>query len=753
MVKNYGLSDIKKPEGNVILKEVNISGNICGEFLEISIEQAYQNISDCDIEAQYIFPIPDTAFITGFEALIGGKVFKAKVEDKNIAKKIYDERIKMGGKIFELEEIDDNIFKITIGKILRSETIKIKVSYIDQLVYANRNLVLVIPTASNPLYMSSDDGKLSEIVEHKLKLNLLIEPLSKTKVYSSSHEIIVEWDENNLGRINLKNNKELLDRDLVLTFKEENALEANGMIYQYGNIKDKKGILYLRFIPELEDYEENEHKNYDFLIDISESMEGEKLDQAKNALQMCIRNLSEGDTFNIVAAENKLHYFSENGKVSFNDSTLKNATKWIDNLKVLDDAEIFDALKYCLSEKNNDGISTILVFTDDEGEKDDEIIEYVKNNIFDNRLFTFGIDTSASNYFINKLAEVGYGKAEFIYPGERIEDMVLRQIQRIESPQLDVTEIRWGSMTVERTYPRTIDYFYNDEPFSIFAKVTGEIEGNITICGKVGTHNYQRTINLDSIVLEPNADLIERVWIKKRIDSIEEKSKGEKGDIACAMRKKVVELSKKFEIISNETSFIMLESTEDPVLGVSLNNIVPVKVSDEVIKNITESYFIESPNFIYKTINSKNSKIDRENILRMLARNQFADGSFADAEEYDLNSRVETTAMALLVFACGKEDMGLYGNQISKSVKFILKTLSENSSLNPKSKVKALLSLRAIVENGSVKGNLKEQIEERISIIDIASYFIFDDEGCNDTTVEDNNSILRIVKMYLSGRN
>ena len=100
---------------------------------------------------------------------------------------------------------------------------------------------------------------------------------------------------------------------------------------------------------------------------------------------------------------------------------------------MLDDAEIFDALKYCLSESNNIGNSIIMVFTDDEGETDDEIIEYVTKNIGDNRIFTFGMNTSSNSYFINKLAEVGYGRPEFIYQGERIEDMVLRQLSRRKS--------------------------------------------------------------------------------------------------------------------------------------------------------------------------------------------------------------------------------------------------------------------------------------------------------------------------------
>lgn len=730
MTKNYGLKDVKDVQNDVVLKEVKISGNICGEFVELSMKQVYQNQGSDDIDAEYIFPIPDTAVITGFEADLGGRILKAQVESKIQAEDIYEVALENGSKFLSLEEIDDNVFKISIGKILSSETVKIKVSYIDQLIYEDHNLKLIVPTVVGPQYVSnkSEIRANNEISDdnYKLRLNLLVEPLTKITIESPSHDVEVEWDENNLARVSFKDEDAYLDEEFVLIFKEENQQEASGMIYDYEQDDESKGILYLRLIPDLESSEEEEFKNYDFLIDISESMEGEKIEQAKNALQLCVRNLSEGDSFNIVAAENELHYFSKHGKVPFNEENLGKASEWIENLQVLDDAEIFEALKYCLTEKNTVGNSTILVFTDDEGEIDDEIIEYVTKNIGDNRIFTFGMDTSANSYFINKLAEVGYGKPEFIYQGERIEDMVLRQLNRIENPQVDVMKINWGSMKVESTYPRTIDYFYDDEPFSMFAKVVGEIEGKITITGKVGKEDYEKTINLDSLDLEENASLIQKIWIRKRIESIEEKLKTVKGTVAEAMKEKIVELSKDSGIISTETSFIMIEETYEPLLGMVMTNIIPLKISEEAMRNITEAYFIESPSFIYKAANKdgilskrvfaeRNAvdiKLSRENMLIILAKNQFADGAIANVTENNMEKKIETTAIAILAFSLGKDDINIYANQLQKSIKLMLKYIGDNVG-NMKLDLVLLTAsaLKASIIKGIAKGSLKQQIE------------------------------------------
>jgi Ca-activated chloride channel family protein len=725
----YGLKGSTQLQGDVRLKEVGISGNICGEFVEISIKQVYENKGSNNIDGVYTFPIPDTAVITGFEATLGGRTLKAIVEDKEEAKRIYEESDETKVNELSLEEPYPNVYQFSIGQILPGESVKIKFSYMDMLVYEESSLMLTIPSVLYPKYVdnTNDDseGNGIDTRSYKSSLNLLIEPLTKISIESPSHDIKIEWEEDiNLGKVTFNEYNTKLDKDLILIFNEQKPAEAAGMIYKYMEDNEDKGILYLRLLPKLESSEEEKPNNYIFLIDISKSMKGTKLEDAKDALQLCIRNLSEGDSFNIVAFESKLHFFSDFGKVPFNEENLKKATAWIDSLQEKKGAQIFEAMKYALSEKNAIGYSTILLFTDDIIENEEQMLQYVQDNIGDNRIFTFGIDTSANSYVINKLAQLGYGKAEFIYEGESIEDMIIKQFSRIENPQVDVQEIDWGSMKVERTYPRTIDYFYDREPFSIFAKVSGNIEGKITIKGKVGDTEYIKTIDLDGLDLKENAELVQKVWSRKRIDSIEERMKTERGEVYDSMRDKVVELSKEYGIVSPETSFIMLEIIEDPVLGMPITHLVPLNISEETRKDIARANFLDVPTFVYsptgmptkEEIKEKGDnaildfKYPRQNILRVLAKNQFADGSFVDVNKERLYNKIETTAMAMLAFTMGKEDIVIYVNQLSKSVKFLIKAYEESEIWFDGGLCSiTALAFKSAIDKGILKGQLQEQ--------------------------------------------
>lgn len=720
---NYGIKDIKGLANNIILKDVKVNVNICGEFGEITINQIYENVGNNFVEGTYIFPIPETAVISELEADFGGRILKTLIDEKDKALKVYNNAKEIGEKTFALDEIAPHLYQITIGRIIPGEKVNIKLSYIDELKYSDKTFKLSIPAIREPKNIEDRKFKkiinktlrksLNKSVNYNFKMNIIVESLCMLDFDSPTHYINVEREGDNVAKITLDEEFEYFDEDFVLLLKESEDEEASGMIYEYKENNEKKSIIYLRLVPKLDAIEDDKNERYIFLIDISDTMNGEKLEEAKNALQLCIRNLSEGDTFDIVAMGNTLKYFCDEGVADFNSDTLRSASKWIDQLTTENDADIFGAIKYSL--ENEGQGNTILIFTDDEIDEEEELLDYVRENLNNNRIFCFGIDSSVNSYFLNKLAHESYGKAEFIFSGERIEPKVLKQFTRIENPEVDDVKINWGNIKIDETYPRTIDYVYDREPFSIFARAVGEVQGEITITGMVGDKPFIKKVNLDNFNTEDNANLIQKVWARKRIKSIEMNMISERGEIKESMRKKVVEISKKYNIISLETSFILIEEREEKVLGIGLKNIIPLKVneknlSNDIIENIRD-VTLDEPSFLYKT--HKNIKDDteyldkkypREKILRILAKNQFADGSFVDNEDYSLKDKIETTAMGIIAFVCGEEDITIYINQLNKSIEFLLNSLYNNEQYyDTRLNDLIIISLKISLDKGIIK--------------------------------------------------
>jgi Ca-activated chloride channel family protein len=147
--------------------------------------------------------------------------------------------------------------------------------------------------------------------------------------------------------------------------------------------------------------------------------------------------------------------------------------------------------------------------------------------------------------------------------------------------------------------------------------------------------------------------------------------------------------------MSSETSFIMLEKIEDPVLGIGLHRMVPIEMSENTMKSMAKGYFLDEAAYSFEVNirekmaetgltakEAKNAiKYDRDNLLRVLAKNQQADGSFLDLGEEEDAVILETTLRSLLAFTVGSETTSFYLNNISKAFRYAMESLQKDASL------------------------------------------------------------------------
>lgn len=719
MVK-YGLAD--KDNKLVKLNRLNVTGNICGEYIEYTISQDYRNTTNENIEGVYSFPAPTTSLITGIEINLGGRNLKAMIEDKGAVLRTLEESKEKGINTLTLEQKDDEFFTITVGNILPNEKVNLKISYMDQLTYEDDTLTLYIPSIVDPVYYVGNEEEEGEVEEVDFYLSLLIESFSKLEFKSPSHKIKVEREDDTLSKI-IATKAQTLDHDFILKLRELKPQAAAGMGYSYYEDEQEKAILMLKLFPTLPDIQVDYTTNYSFIIDTSISMKGFKLDESKNAVLIALRSLEEGDKFNVIAYNEEVYKFSSNGKVKFTKENLNAATEWIEGLTTQEGDSTFEAIKDAIREADEEEESTIFLFTDDNVQDEDEVLDYVRTNVGDNRIFPIGMDTEVNSFFINKLAEVGNGRPEFIDEGERIDDIILRQFNRIHNPQLDVTEIDFGDMVIEKTYPGTITYLYDREPFTIFALVDGEIGGNIDIKGVVDDVDYTMHIDLDKLEIEESSNLIRKVWARKRIESLMEKARLVRGVEEEQIKEEILEISKEYSIISSETSFIMLETVEDPVMGIGLNKIVPMEMSETTMSNLVRGYFLDEAAYSFDVnIREKMAstglthkeakdaiKYDRDNLLRVLAKNQQADGSFLNLGEEELEDILETTLRGLLAFLVGSETTSFYLNNVSKALRFVINTLSNEERLITE---RNYMLLRIAYDLAEKKNLVKERIRD-----------------------------------------
>ena len=88
------------------LLETKAEVNIAGVIADIELTQVYKNDGKRTIEAIYVFPLGTKSAIHAMRMKIGTRIIEAKIEEREMAKAIY-ERAKGEGKVASLLEQED----------------------------------------------------------------------------------------------------------------------------------------------------------------------------------------------------------------------------------------------------------------------------------------------------------------------------------------------------------------------------------------------------------------------------------------------------------------------------------------------------------------------------------------------------------------------------------------------------------------------------------------------------------------------
>lgn len=721
----YGIFGPEGEPAALPLKGVWIKGDICGLYGELTVEQLYMNEGEKDLEIIYTFPLPDGAVISGFSARVGERKVTGEIREKKEAFRVYDQALAGGDSAFLLEQYRPNIFQVSLGLVLPEEEVSVRIVYLETFAYRDGELRIAIPTLVAPRYIPGlQSGKkkglgwaeptgpvpdadfitppVDAAAAYRVALELNVQPLMPVEQFSSpSHRLRVREGEKGGTEITLAEGEVPLDRDIIIVGRCRDESTAAGLSWH--DPETGESYCYLSLLPHLDTSLDRTPLKYIFLIDASGSMFGDKLEQAKGALQLCLRNMEVGDSFNIVAFGSSCRYFSLSGALPFNQASLDRASRWIDNIDLLGGTEILEPVSYAL--ENSDKINTvILLFTDGQVGNEQEIINRVRKQIKGNRLFTFGIDTAVNSHFINKLAEAGNGLPEFIYPGERIEDKVIRQFYRINSPAVSDVAIGWSAAPPVECYPQDIPAIYDREPLALVGKHSDAPAGTVSLTGQLKSDHFTAELDLIDLITGHKFSFLKKLWAKMKIDHLEIALEQINPRRRETLIKEIVKVSCEYGVASAHTSFVALYERENKVTGIPKTVMVPVapaakwdllshapalrdlhgrSVSSRGPHPASPSYVLCDLGFAPESAppefcnDSRARALDPgsslEDAVRLIALQQRADGSFP-AEKRAANTELsgfENTALAALALLLAG-DRGLYRRQIEKAVNCLM---------------------------------------------------------------------------------
>jgi Ca-activated chloride channel family protein len=310
-------------------------------------------------------------------------------------------------------------------------------------------------------------------------------------------------------------------------------------------------------------------KIFTYIIDVSGSMSGEKILQAKEAARYCIEHLNAGDKFNIIKFNSSATRF-RNQPIDATMANIQLGLDWIDALQAGGGTNLGEALLSGLDQNMGSETSNIFIFlTDGRGSINfDEVKAANTKNV---SIFVFGIGQGVDEITLRRIAADNNGIAEFL-GNDQVANRIPDFYNKIKDPLILNVEVDFTGGDIKEVYPLQLPDIYVGEQLVITGRYQSSGSATVDLVGKSinDTVRYTYTFSLPD---DSTGNIfIPKMWAKQKIESLllliaqfgEDSNQGKEYIV------EVIRLSKKYGIMTPYTSF----KDEGDATGVEFEDLV-----------------------------------------------------------------------------------------------------------------------------------------------------------------------------------
>lgn len=571
---------------NLPLKETSAKVTIAGVIADVTVKQVYANTGKNTLEAIYTFPLSTKAAVYAMEMKIGSRVITAKIEEKQKARKQYEDAKKEGKRTSLLEQSRPNVFTMNVANIAVNDIITVELKYTEFLIPENGLYSFIYPTVVGPRYSnksnetaSNDDHFISTpytkegiMPAYKFGMELVINSgIPIQDVACLTHKTIVANPGLYTATVRLDSSESNGgNRDVIISYSlQGNKIESGAMLYENG---DESFFLVMIQPPKKVLREQIPPREYIFIVDVSGSMHGFPIDVSKKLLRNLILNLKPDDKFNILLFSGTSATLSQTS-LNATQENFDRAVRFIDAQNGGGGTELLPAMEvaYNLPRPDPDLSRSFVIVTDGYVSIEKETFEYIRNNSGNTNFFSFGIGSSVNRYLIEGMAFMGNGEAMIVTKHAMANAQAEKFRKYINTPVLTNIKTDFGSFGAYDVQPSASPDMLAERPIIIFGKYNGKASGLLTIKGKAGRTPYKQTFDLSKVTPLKANSAIRYLWAREKIKLLDYYNNGNSTDYAVA---EITNLGLKYNLMTNYTSFIAID---EQFIADSTGNLVKVK--------------------------------------------------------------------------------------------------------------------------------------------------------------------------------
>lgn len=562
---------------------IKIKVSIDGQVATVTVEHLFRNDTDDTLEGTYYFPVPEAASLVEFAVFDGDERRVGRVKEKEEALAQFQAAVSQGEDPAILEMTRRGWFQSRIYPIQPHSDKRIELIYSQLLTEKNNLIVFDYPLGKGYKKLKVPVGKVE--IEVDLRSAVAIK-----NVFSPTHPLDLNYDgdQHVTGKIATVGGKDAENFQLTYSLSNDDI----GMSLITYRKEGEDGYFLLMLSPKVEfDEKRISAKDVLFVLDVSGSMVGDRLVQAKEALRFGLaKTLNDEDRFNIIVFSSGIQPMSQ-GMVAATRDNVRSAIDFVDKLKAEGGTNINDALTAAMKMFEPGSRPRNLVFITD-GEptigvtNPAQIVANVRAaNTARARLFTFGVGETVNHVLLEKLALENRGAQAAINDQSQLARVVTSFFSKVSRPVLSDLNIDFGPLQTDRLHPSTLPDLYTKSQMKVFGRYRNAQDLRdltITLTGQMNEQLQRFDFhNLDFPLVTTDKNYLPKLWATERVEALlaEIRVSGEQPDL----KQEVIDLAQEFNLVTPYTSMYVPTSAE---LAREKTNPPPAEEAEDKIASI-----------------------------------------------------------------------------------------------------------------------------------------------------------------------
>jgi Ca-activated chloride channel family protein len=557
----------------------SITVRVTDRVARVQVEEWFRNTGTGLAEGDYIYPLPGETVFSDFSLFQGEEELKGETMDAGRARAIYEDIVRRQRDPALIELAGHGLIRARVFPIAAGETRNVTLRYTQVLsragdAYRFRHVAgtartrEALPSPRAPVAAAQTPITFTLVADAGSSFAEPFSPTHRLRVSRQGERLTVRPDGELRGSV-----------DVFLPLARPTA----GMSLATHRVDGEDGYFMLTLSPGRAQGTPAA-RDIAVVVDVSGSMSGEKMEQARQALHRLMGTLRESDRFRLVAFSNRVQAHRPEWTTATR-AAVGEARSWIDGLSPTGGTNIAGALDEAFRTPGGAGrLHLVIAITDGlptVGETDpDRIAARVEATRRDARIFTFGVGYDLHTYLLERIAVAGRGTVDYVEPGADVEEAVGSLAAKVSHPVLVDLALGDSPVRLKDLQPARLPDLYAGEELVVFGRyeaARADAAGELSIAGTRSDRRERVAARVEFPAHAASSSYIPGLWASRKVGELMRtiRVEGSTPDRIAEVRA----LALRYGLLTEYTSYLVQEPVAN---GVARVGTMPVAAAPSV---------------------------------------------------------------------------------------------------------------------------------------------------------------------------